>query len=157
MSNPETKEQTHDKRDVVLNPQRIGLAEYRRQDYVVNAEIGTTIQDIMEPSYWAHVASQMQPYDHIEVRMESGEWIAELIVLAVGRNWLKVFLAANHELEAVDPDMERKTATHVIKWRGPQHRHSVVRLLDDAVLQDGFEDKPAAQAWLDNHLRTIER
>src|SRR5438270_251157 len=43
----------------ILNPQRIGLAEQLRQDWVVNAEERTTIEEVMDPQYWAHIAAQM--------------------------------------------------------------------------------------------------
>ena len=61
------------KRAVILNPQRRGLAEQMRQDWVVNAEEGTSVQDVLDPSYWAHIAAELQQYDHIEVRLETGE------------------------------------------------------------------------------------
>ena len=60
-------------RAVILNPQRIGLAEQLMQHWVVNAEEGTTVADVLDPGYWAHCAAQMQVYDRIDVRLETGE------------------------------------------------------------------------------------
>ena len=41
-----------DNRTKVLNPQRFKLAEFARQDFVVEAEEGTTVEDILAPAYW---------------------------------------------------------------------------------------------------------
>ena len=78
------------KRVVILNPSRLQGAEYARQDWVVNAEEGTKISDVLDPAYWAHTSAQMKPYDRIEVRLETGEWILELLVLSADRNWARV-------------------------------------------------------------------
>lgn len=146
-------DQASAKRAVILNPQRIGLAEQLRQDWVVNAEEGTTIRDILEPGYWAHCSAQMQVYDHIEVRLETGGWIAELLVLDVGRNYARVFLAHQHELADAGLDKPVGAVSHKLDWKGPQRKWAVIRLADMAVVQEGFSDKSAAAAWMDNHIR----
>ena len=138
-----------------LNPQRMALAEQWRQDWVVNAEEGTTIEEVLDPSYWAHMAAHLQQFDRIEVRMETGQWVAELITKQVGRNWAAVHLVVKHDLEAsqdLTPDTAKK---HEVVWRGSQHKHCVVRLADKEILQSGISSKTEAQAWLDNYERTI--
>ncbi len=59
-----------EKRALILNPQRMKLAEYERQDWVINAEDGTSPDDLKDPGFWAHVSAQMKPYDHVEVRID---------------------------------------------------------------------------------------
>lgn len=141
------------KRAVILNPQRIGLAEQLRQDWVVNAEEGTTIRDILDPGYWAHCAAQMQVYDHVEVRLETGQWVAELIVLDVGRNYARMFLSKQHDLADTPLDTPVGAVTHKTDWKGPQRKWCVIRLADSASVQEGFNDKQSAAAWMDNHIR----
>jgi hypothetical protein len=152
---PETK--ATEKRVVILNPQRMGLAEQLRQDWVVNAEEKTTVQDVLNPGYWAHMAAQLQPYDHIEVRLETGEWALELIVLSVGRNYAQVFLAHKYDFAEVDPTRDDIGITHKVEWKGPQKKHCVIRLSDSAVIQDGFSAKVDANQWLDNYLKTTQQ
>lgn len=142
-----------EKRAVILNPQRMGLAEQMRQDWVVNAEEGTTVQDVIDTGYWAHIASQLQVYDHIEVRLETGEWILELIVLDVGRNYARVYVANKHDFAEVQKDTPTNAITHKVEWKGPQRKHVVVRLSDSAAIQEGFSTKTEATTWLENHLR----
>ena len=137
------------KRTVILNPQRIGLAEALRRDWVVNAEAGTTVQDVLEPVYWSHNASDFTIYDHIEVRLETGEWILDLIVIAVGRNWAKVHLV--NKIELASEDDSPVATKHKVEWKGPQHKWAVIRLADNEMISKGHGDKNEAALWLTNY------
>lgn len=141
------------KRNVTLNPQRMSLAESWRQDWVVNAEEGTQITDVLDPQYWAHMAQRLAPYDHIEVRLETGEWLLELLVTEVGRNYAQVYVMHKHELSAPAPVPE--AIKHKVIWRGPQHKHTVVRISDGAVLQTGFDKAELAREWMMAHERVL--
>jgi hypothetical protein len=133
----------------ILNPQRMGLAEHLRQDWVVNAEEGTTISEVLDPQYWSHMAAVIQPYARIEVRLETGEWVAELMVVNVGRNWAQVSLLVKHDLEARS---ENPVALkHKVEWKGPQKKHVVIRIADSMILQEGFSEKSKAIEWMVNH------
>ncbi len=149
----EDKQAEAPKRALILNPQRMGLAEQMRQDWVVNAEEGTTIQDVLTPGYWAHMAAQMQVYDRIDVRLETGQWLLELIVLDVGRNYARVYLAHRHDFAEVDMDVPTNAITHKVEWKGPQRKHVVIRLSDSAAIQEGFSTKSEAMAWMENHIK----
>lgn len=139
-------------RSNILDPQRHRLAEHVRNTWVVNAEEGTTIQDVLEPSYWAHVARELKPYDHIEVRLETGDWIAQMLVISQGLNWAKVHLLQQHNL-SMSQEAPPSSQKHEVKWRGPQHKWCVMRLIDNQALQTGME-KDEASAWLRNYERT---
>ena len=138
------------KRIVIVNPQRMQLAESWRRDWVVNAEAGTAINDVLDPAYWSHMSAELTPYDHIEVRLETGEWMLELVVLASGRNWARVHVMHKHDLAATEP-AAAPSAKHIVKWRGPQHKHCVVRVADNEVLQTGFDTAETAGQWLLNY------
>ena len=143
-----------EKRAVILNPSRLALSEYARQDWVVNAAEGTNIADVLDPQYWAHVSAQMKPYDRIEVRQETGDWMLELLVLSCDRNWARVHLLEKYDL--VETDAPAPPAQkHVVKWRGPQHKHCVVRISDGAVLQKDMDSAEAAAQWLKNYETTV--
>lgn len=142
------------KRTLILNPQRIGLAEQMRQDWVVNAEEGTTVQDVLDPAYWAHCSARMQVYDHIEVRLETGEWLLNLVVQDVGRNYARVFLANKLDFADTDVSAPVSAITHKVEWKGPQRKHVVIRIADGAIIQEGISDKAAAFIWMENFLKT---
>lgn len=141
-------------RNVVLGEPRIKPAEVLRRDWVVNAEAGTTVEDILRPGYWAHVAAGFAIFDHIEVRIETGEWIVNLIVTESGRNFAKVFLAHKYDLTQT-PKLAAPAEAHKVVWKGTHHKHCVVRLSDDATLESGFDKKDAAEAWLRNYEKGI--
>ena len=143
------------KRALILNPQRMGLAEQLRQDWVVNAEEGTVIEDVLEPGYWSHMASQMQPYDHVEVRLETGEWILELIVTSVGRNWAMTHVKAKHDM-APSAESMPPASKYKVKWRGVQHKHCVVRVSDNEILQAGCSTAKEASEWMANYERATQ-
>lgn len=141
------------KRVVILNPQRMLQSEYARQDWVINAEEGTSISDVLDPAYWAHVSAQMKPYDRAEVRLETGEWMLELLVLTSERNWARVHLLQKYDLVATE-QVAPPAQKHLVKWRGPQHKHCVVRIADNEVLSKDHESAEIAAQWLRNYENT---
>ena len=147
----EVKEQV--KRAVVLNPQRIGLAEQMRQDWVVNAEEGTTVKDVLDPAYWSHIAAQLQQYDNIDVRLETGEWILKLVVLSSGRNYAHVYLDKKLDFAEVIVGQPSSAISHKVEFKGPQRKHVVIRLSDSASIQEGFATKAEAITWMENYIK----
>lgn len=141
------------KRSVTIHPSRVRLAEYERQSWVANAEYGTTVEDLTGAAYWSHVAAQMKPYDHIEVRSEDGAWVADLVVVQVDRNWAKVAVKAVYELVAkeVPPSL---VARHKVEWKGPQHKFSVIRLSDSQMIRNEFATRDEANQWLREFEKT---
>jgi hypothetical protein len=138
------------KSERILNPQRMGLAEHLRQQWMVNAEEGTTVEDVLDPQYWSHMAAQLQPYDRIDVLLETGEWLLELLVINRGRNWAQIHLLHKYDLEQRSETMPA-AQKHRIEWKGPQRKHAVIRIADSQVIQDGFSSKLEAGVWLANH------
>ena len=138
----------------ILQPQRMGLAEHLRQSWVVDAEEGTTISEVLNPQYWAHMAAEMQPFARIEVRLETGEWVADLMCINVGRNWAQVNLLQKYDLE--ERSENPVSQTHKVEWKGPHKKHCVIRIADSSVLQDGFSEKVKAIEWMVNHEKATQ-
>lgn len=141
------------RRTRILNPQRMGLAEQLRQEWVVNAEEGTDVEDVLEMGYWAHMAAMFQKFDHIEVRLETGEWIVNLIVTGIGRNWAAVHLV--NKLDLVSVEEQPGSEKFKVAFGGPHHKWRVTRLADSEVIQAGFENRPAAEAWLRQYENSV--
>lgn len=137
----------------VLIEGRMGLAEHKRQDWVVDAEEGVTVERILESDYWAYVAGKLQLHDRIEVRQETGEWILELIVVGSGKNWARVYLAAKHDLTDSAADVPSTAIKHKVVFKGHHKKHCVIRIADSALIQEGFASKGLAEEWLLNHER----
>ena len=46
-------------RDPILDPQRMQLVEYGRQDWVATVEEGLTLKQVMDPGFWANTSALM--------------------------------------------------------------------------------------------------
>lgn len=141
------------KKRPTLMPERIGLAEHRRNDWVVDAPVGVTVDDLLEPAYWALCTQDMQPNDNVQVRSDDGKWIAYLIVRQVERAFAKMYLDRVIEFkenaETLPPSLK-----HRVEFKGNHLKHAVIRNSDDAVLQSGFKAREDAEAWLRSHERS---
>lgn len=142
------------KRVASIIPSRFKVAEYQRTVYVVNPEIGTTVNDMLRPEYWAHVGHQMKPYDRIEVRAEDGSYFAELLVRNAERGWANVTVLSRIELDA-KAEPAPVSIDFKVEHAGPHHKWRVMRLSDTTVVKHGFENKTEANQWLGQYIKTI--
>jgi hypothetical protein len=136
-----------------LMPDRMGLAEDKRHDWVVDVPVTVSREEILEPSYWAHVAAQMQPLDHIEARWEDGSKIQYLIVAMCEKNYavVKFDRELTLEQEAQAPSGAEK---HRVEWKGPRLMWSVIRLSDSQIIHNGEKSRDLATAWMMEHEKS---
>lgn len=146
--------ETKEKRVVILNPQRMGTREERRQDWAANAEVGTTIEDVLDPQYFSHMAQHFEPFARIEVLEETGAWMLELLVINYGRNWAQVHVLARHDL-AKRVEKAPASTKHKVENKGAQLKWCVIRLADSEVLQSGMRTEQAAGEWLTSYERSV--
>lgn len=143
------------KRAVVLDHQRMQSAEYLRRDWVATAEEGTTVDDVLEPGYWSHLAAQLTLYDRIEVRIDSGEFLLELLVKQCGRNWAQVALLHHHDLAGKVTTGDAVTDEFEALFKGPLRKWCAFRKSDNQLLVEKLETKTAALEWISSYERTI--
>ncbi len=141
------------KRAVVLSGPRFKQAEYVRRDFVVDAEEGTVPADLIVPEYWAHVAESLTPYDRIEVRLETGEWMQELLVVDSSRSWAKVQVLHHHDLRA--PVREAAANGLIVAWKGPHLLHCVIRTSDGEILFKEIRRKEDAIAQMSRYEQVV--
>ena len=133
----------------MISPTRVALAEYDRQDWVATAEVGTTKEEVLDPAYWAHLAAKMKPYDKIEVRVDDGEWMMELVVLACDRTWAKVHMLHFYQLAKVET--KNMSTKHDPVWKGPHLKWCVIRNSDQTIVQEKLDSREAANVWIKEH------
>lgn len=141
-------------RDVSALMTNIGLSEQLRQDWVLLVPEGHAPDDLLDTGYWAHVAQRFQQFDRIEARAETGEWLAELLVVRCGRNWASVKMLALHELNEATK-VAGVAAKHFVKWRGAVHKWCVLRISDQQVIQTGLDSRLAAESALEQYERVL--
>jgi len=140
-----------------LERNRFHGAEFKRLIYVADVEQAHTRYDILNPAYWGNVAAQLGPFDRIEVRCEDGTWLSELLVLEVGRSYVRVKELNHHKLTTADVAQSQdavQSGFHVF-WRGSHHKWSVKRLADNEVIHTGEPDKNAANTWVTEHVKAL--
>lgn len=143
-----------------LAPGHMILAEQVRSEYVVTVGSGVLIEDLSVPSFWAHHASQLRPYDELVIHPEDGTWYAKYVVLDCSRTWAKVKQLSFVSLttsdvsmsQAADAELKAAQAAYKVMLRGP-HKWSVIRVSDGAVMQQDIQIKGDAEEWLAKHVR----
>lgn len=135
------------KREAVATMGAIGLADAKRRDFVLDVPEGHTREDLLDPSYWAHVAQEFVPFDRIEARAETGEWFSDLVVVSAGRTFVIVRELAFHNLNPKDTPVPQTEVRHTVQWKGPK-KFCVIRLSDRAIISDGHHTRQDADTAL---------
>lgn len=136
---------------------RFEQAEFANQVWVLTVPTDTELEDVLKPQYLGNVASRLRPYDKIQVRIDTGEWYAELLVIESGRAWIKAVALlkvdlVTQEIEVTDvADAE----AYYIQHRGPHLKFCVIRKLDQECIKEKCASKVEAITWLNNYLITM--
>jgi len=138
-----------------LDPSRFTENVYVNTDWTLTVERGTSLEDVLNPAFLSNVAARLHPYDHIRVRVDSGEWYAELMVLDCGRVWAKLVVLSKYELVGEAVNAEEMDDQFYVQHRGPHLKFCVVRKSDKEPIKDQFASKAEAQTWLSSHLLTL--
>ncbi len=124
----------------------------------------TTVQDLLTPEMWCHVAKQyLKPLDEIIVIPQSSPFRAHFIVMDKGDTWAKIKLLdvkyLNADEVADGGTLVELGFTHLpedapvrIEWKGPALKYSVIRTKDSERLKTGFAIKADAEKWAAEHL-----
>lgn len=145
-------------RIVAAAASRFKLAEHQRNTFWFTAEAGTTIEQITNPAFWAHIASKLSPLDRIEVVTDDYSLFTEVIVLDRGNNWAKVAVIRepmNLSGGSDISEIEQAESPYEIKFTGPHTKHRVIRKSDKSTLKEGFATKAEAEKWLTDYRRSV--
>lgn len=135
-----------------LDPALLTLASYTRNVFRVIVPHKIHPDELTNPAFWAHVAAKLHPTDLIEVVAEDNTYFAELFVVSCARNWAKVSLLRMVELDESEPDeaIAKKEAEYYTDWGGNISKGRIIRVVDKAVIKDGFPSKgEAAKALIE--------
>jgi hypothetical protein len=138
-----------------LDPSRFTENVYVNTDWTLTVERGTSLEDVLNPAFLANVANRLHPYDHIRVRVDSGEWYAELMVLQCGRVWAKLMVLSKHSLTDEEVNAEEVDDQYFVQFCGPHKKFCVIRKSDKEAIKEQCANKSEAQAWLSSHLLTL--
>lgn len=128
---------------------RIRPADYDRTIFATTPEPGTTLEDMLAPEYWSHVAKSLKPGSRIEVTPEDGSWFAELYVRRASANAALVVVLRAYDFEAkmLGATPAPDHADFTVKFRGGAG-WSVVRNSDKAIMFEGGKTREEAENWV---------
>jgi TusA-related sulfurtransferase len=134
-----------------LNPNALIDAEFSRRVYCVNVLPSTTVEDLVNPNFWTHVAMKLRPGDMIEVLSDDKAFCAKLVVRSARRLDATVSLVYWKDLEIAD--VSQIASEYEIVFRGAKSRWSILKGSD--VLKSCFDTRNQAEAYLADHLKAI--
>ena len=134
------------------------VADYERTIYRAYPEEGTTAEDMLSRSYWAHIAKGLKPLDKIEAVAKDGTWYAEYLVLGCDRLWAKIVMLHKVNLSTADVSASQAEDSFTIKYVAG-HKWCVLTKPDypteaPGYLKEGCLDRDEAKAWLKGHILT---
>ncbi len=146
-----------------LPPSDLKSAEYIRHVHHVVTQPEVTIDDVLDPAYWAHIAERLRPMSKIEVVFADYTRYLELIVLSSGRLWAKVAILNDVDLvqDLEDSDQLREAsdledADYFVKYH-PTQKYTVYRKSDKQAISKSHASKKEAEAWIDQHIKALAR
>lgn len=137
-----------------LEPGRFHEAGYARNQWVVNAELGATREDFLNPAYWANFAVKLRPYDLVEIRKEDGTYWGMYVVLGADRTYATLHPVVEANLSTRDVS-QTKAARYIYQWKGPQKQHCIIRTSDGEIVHEGAQTKPDAMRWLQENEKVL--
>jgi hypothetical protein len=130
------------------------LAEHERREFVGFVPHGVTIDDVLKPSFWAHVAQRFVPFrTYIDVIAEDSSWVARLLVTGADRNWATVHKIYHHQL--TENKQEEPESDFEVNF-APQQKWRIIRKSDREVIQKDIANKDEAIKWLKDYEQTIK-
>lgn len=128
------------------------LCEYKRQEWIAAPASGTTLEQVLNPLYWAHISGQVNVGDRIDVCPADQAWFAQLLVISKPATpGLKVALLSHTDLAAV-AEHRIEFGGHILKFEGPVSKWSVTRKArggkPDQFIRDGFASSEDARDYV---------
>ena len=108
---------------------------------------GITEDEFMRPAYWDVVSVQFEPYSIVHVVAEDGAFYGQYLVTTASRTGaqlvklMNIDLSGAHELAPDDEEYE-------YRYRGPMHKHCVIRKADGQVVLAEQHSKAACLQWI---------
>lgn len=131
-------------------------ADFARQVFYATPAAGTTIDDVMQPDYWAHVARRMNPRDIVEVVPEDGSFYARLFVLNSDKLWAKMAKLEHVSFGEGKKPETAKSDLFEAKYAGPSAKWRVHNKSDGSlVANDSFQTRDEAEKWILQHAKQM--
>lgn len=132
-----------------LLPSRLGRAEHERGDYFHQPAPGVSLDQVLDPNYWVHLAERLRVNDLIEVVAPDHSFDLDLRVVAIDpyKHWAAVAPRAGRRRPATPlPAGPAANAQGYIIDNDPVQGWRILQGRD--LIAHGFADEAAARAAL---------
>lgn len=157
---------------IKLKNNRILREEFATSRWVIKAEIGTTVKDLLRPDFYSSSANLIKENDYIRVFFDDKSHVVDLLVLEVDSKnitptWIKTVIinlvniskAVEETKKAIEEVKEIKeenkeseeeifSSEYEIKFRGPVLKFSIIRKSDKVIMQENISTKIEANKLL---------
>ena len=136
-------------------PQRLNIVDHSIVTWYLTFPPETTVEDIMVSDVWAATAGpQLRPFHRIKIDAEDISWTRTFVVTSVGTNSAVLAL----ESEVLFDEAEKAVTTPDVPlykevWKGPVHKHQIVRLSDGAVVKKDVATKAECHRWIADRVK----
>ena len=120
----------------------------------VNVPMGTTPEDLLNESYWQHIATQLRPGDEIRAMPDNMAWELTLHVIGAGKLYAHVVKKTLFDLAPLEQPI-KLPSIYEVKFQGSHHKWAVIR--ENKPLKDGFETEGLARRYAQNHEAAVNR
>lgn len=133
---------------------RFGLEVEASNRWRVTVPMTTDRDDLLDESYWQHIATQLRPGDEIVAMPDNMAWKDIYHVCGSGRLYAHVVRMQQFELTPLEAAVHLPSI-YKVEFKGSHHKWAVVR--GDVPLKDGFETEALARRYAANHESAVTR
>jgi len=134
---------------------RFQLRAEKENDFRVDAKVGTTPEQVLDPAFWEHIARHLQITDTITVVREDVAWKMRVIVVDCGHNFASVIKEAFYDYGTSHEPSDKLPGRYKVGWAGTSKKWRVE--FDKKPLKDGFATKELAHRFAANHAQALKR
>jgi hypothetical protein len=134
---------------------RFALAEQHRNHFHVNCKIECEPDNVLDSTFWEHVAAQLSRGDIVTVIPDNLAWEMSVVVLDRGHNWALVRERYRYDFGEVFDPMTGKNSDYEIEWAGTTEKYRVKH--KGRVLRGGFATEALANRYAANHAGALKR
>ncbi|MER2514529.1 MAG: hypothetical protein ABTQ25_19305 [Nitrosomonas ureae] len=140
-----------------LSPTRMPTrSNVKRTDWDVIVTPDTKLEDLLQPSYWTHVAGStfQGPVNYVDVHWEDKSQLARLYVLQYDKTSAKMGTLEYYEFEkSEDINFPEK---YFVEWTGPITQYRVIDKETKAILRDRIPTKTSALDFINEQQKRMK-
>lgn len=154
---PAVEIKPHVTRKINLPATYLGLAQYVTQNYFTLIPIGHAPEDLLEPTYWMHVAKKLRANFFIRVRAEDGSFDGELLVIQASDTWAKcVWFTFNRRDESEQAAADQTPARDHYKIEANAKGWRVIHKATGKVIARDLPQKVDAEKVIDLQIADMK-